>query len=520
MIILIFNSFAAYSLFDNQNMYVDLPYKFHSVDYFNISGNLTVANNAYILGDLYYYDDIINLISNKTVIDTVNVNATDGAFSGELKANTINATNILMINYGTGIYSNYSTGANSQFAYVGTGSAGSALSVSNVNLFGVSLNGVQLGSSTGGFSCSNVNPKSCQIRVNNTAIMHFTNNSLVGIGTTSPAYTLDITTAGIMRSGTVITGTYYGNNLRASTNATGFAFYPNQGTATVLFMNMSTGNVGVGTSIPSTVLDIKYPSGVSSSVTGITIRTPSNYFNGITLINENTSQASAPSLTWTSNGTSLTIRKDQAGRILHFLNSSGLYSASVGTTGANSYFQFDGGNFGIGTQTPLSKLNVVGQAGDDTDLPFIDRYVGSNGAAVSAIILRKARGTLASPSFIWKDDGLGGFGARGYGNTSFSSGSRAYVYSYAGENWTDSSQGTYIAFGTTPLTSNTVAERMRIDNVGNVGIGTTTPAQLLTVKGTANITGRTYHETNSTYRSANGSSFNCGVSNIGVWSCS
>ena len=51
----------------------------------------------------------------------------------------------------------------------------------------------------------------------------------------------------------------------------------------------------------------------------------------------------------------------------------------------------------------------------------------------------------------------------------------------ATENWNDTANGTAISFFTTPNGGGSVFERMRIDNSGNVGIGTTNPLSLLHV---------------------------------------
>jgi hypothetical protein len=76
-----------------------------------------------------------------------------------------------------------------------------------------------------------------------------------------------------------------------------------------------------------------------------------------------------------------------------------------------------------------------------------------------------------------------GFAGRGYGASAFSSGARGAFQIRAAENFTNTAQGTYMSFWTTPKLSTTLTERMRIDNAGMVGIGTTTPTATLQVVG-------------------------------------
>jgi hypothetical protein len=105
------------------------------------------------------------------------------------------------------------------------------------------------------------------------------------------------------------------------------------------------------------------------------------------------------------------------------------------------------------------------------------------GAAGTVIGMRNANGTLTSPSASTTNNILAGMTARGFDGTAFTSGSKASVFMNAAENWTSSSQGTYIDLATTSNGTTTKATRVRIADSGNVGIGTTTPTQALDVNG-------------------------------------
>lgn len=87
---------------------------------------------------------------------------------------------------------------------------------------------------------------------------------------------------------------------------------------------------------------------------------------------------------------------------------------------------------------------------------------------------RRANGTLGSPTQSLSGDVITFFSGRGYGATGFAAASTGTVNITAGENFTDSTMATYIAFNTTPTGSVTSSERMRISQTGNVLIGTTT----------------------------------------------
>ena len=75
---------------------------------------------------------------------------------------------------------------------------------------------------------------------------------------------------------------------------------------------------------------------------------------------------------------------------------------------------------------------------------------------------------MGSPSHCLTDDALLVLNGRGYGASGFSNASRAAIRLNAAENWTDTAQGAYIRFETTPNGSTSRAERMRITGAGDI----------------------------------------------------
>jgi hypothetical protein len=69
------------------------------------------------------------------------------------------------------------------------------------------------------------------------------------------------------------------------------------------------------------------------------------------------------------------------------------------------------------------------------------------------------------------------------------------MHFYAAEDWTDTTQGTYIKFKTTTIGGTTTSEKMRISDSGNVGIGTTSPVSILTTRAANPLF--TFHDTKS-----------------------
>jgi len=121
------------------------------------------------------------------------------------------------------------------------------------------------------------------------------------------------------------------------------------------------------------------------------------------------------------------------------------------------------------TYTNISRIISLNQPS-----ALIETY-GANIANGTALRFKAARGTYASPSAIQSGDYITGFSGFGYGTSAWSSTSRVGMFGIAAETWTNTAQGSYIAFATTLIGSTTYTERMRIADTGYLGIGSTSP---------------------------------------------
>lgn len=165
---------------------------------------------------------------------------------------------------------------------------------------------------------------------------------------------------------------------------------------------------------------------------------------------------------------------------------SGSVIFSNGTTLAqdNAKFFWDDTNFrlGIGLNTPTESLHISNNA---TNRIFNDAY---GTGSVPVIAGRMARGTFAAPTATQLDDLLLDLSGRGYNGTAFSTGKGTF-FVRAAEAWSGTANGSYITISTTPVTTTTLTERLRINNTGNVLIATTTDNNVdkLQVNGSATV---------------------------------
>ena len=179
------------------------------------------------------------------------------------------------------------------------------------------------------------------------------------------------------------------------------------------------------------------------------------------------------------------------------------WTDNAGTLGDSGISETAAGLVGIGTTSPSAKLTVSANTAIPPTAPLgvVAHFVNADGNNTfmtadaygtvfhSDFLFRKARGTMAAPTAVLADDIIGQIQARGYGATGFATSSRSGIRMLAGENWTDSAQGSYLSFLTTPNASTSLAERMRITPSGNVGIGTTNPSAKLEVAGNLKLSG-------------------------------
>ena len=199
----------------------------------------------------------------------------------------------------------------------------------------------------------------------------------------------------------------------------------------------------------------------------------------------------------TNNGTS--ISSDNTG-ILEIKTGTGSGTTAM-TLNASA-------NVGIGTASPIvpldiynatsSSLRVQGDSGVNTQLA---RYSTDNQPPVH--IIRKGRGTVASPSAVASGDTMGSIIFQAYGGTN--NRNLAAISGSVSTYTSDTDISSFINFSTTPTGSVTAAERMRIDSAGNVGIGTSSPGTRVDayVSGTTSAILRARNDSTIVYLDAN-----------------
>ncbi len=137
--------------------------------------------------------------------------------------------------------------------------------------------------------------------------------------------------------------------------------------------------------------------------------------------------------------------------------------------------------------TPLSPVSRI-EISSET---FTEFFVTSHSTGGNpSLVLYRSRGNISTPAVVASGDFTGSFFARGFDGSAYKN-VGGVRFAVDGTPTAGSVPGR-VTFHTTAPGAGNFTERMRITSSGYVGIGTTTPAALLDVNGSAIINGVTY----------------------------
>ena len=154
-----------------------------------------------------------------------------------------------------------------------------------------------------------------------------------------------------------------------------------------------------------------------------------------------------------------------------YVDTSGVQGTYAGYFVGDTYIS---GDVGIGTETPDHTFELATQ--NRVATIYLTTHRDDGGYLAGSFVGRSSRGTQENPSSTMEGDQLASFGGKGYGDTGFGTPPpNARMAIEAAQDWSDSTKGTEILFSTTQIGQSAAAERMRISDNGNIGIGTSSP---------------------------------------------
>lgn len=451
------------------------------------STNLDVSNQLTVGTLSGFLKAVVGKVTTAAISLTADVTGTLPVANGGTGQASFTASQLIYGN-GTNALSSVATSSvtnGTGISFTGTPGAlvgGTSLTITNTGVTSLAAaNGITVSASTGAVTIGNQN----QISTSSLSV----SGVLYPTGTSPTVVTTAATSSIASGTGITVTNgtTAYVIGSQPTITNTGLISASCTGFATCSGTNPLS-VIGLSSSKWATSTDTFgiYPNGLANPIVGIGTTTPK-----YTL-----SVASSTRAQLALSDGSLT--SDQW--VFRSINSNLYISSSTASTFSTStipaFTIAQNGNIGIGLVNPGAMLTVSRQG--TAQLPISDsaaQFVGLDGNPLrltfdthnnantsgTALMFRRSRGTAAAPSAVQQDDVLGSLNFRGYGVTGYAAGSTGLINSKAEGTFTDTSMPTALTFDTTPTTSVTATEKMRLTGSGLLGIGTTTPQWTLTV---------------------------------------
>ena len=252
------------------------------------------------------------------------------------------------------------------------------------------------------------------------------------------------------------------------------------GDANLLFCDAGNDRVGIGTGSPQSLLNLDQVAYSHATNRGLMLSVSSNVagddnYGGSIIFGELDSTTAA-------GGGSAIAAVQTGGSDNQFVGLAFMtHDSAVSDAARTEAMRIEhDGNVGIGTASPQGMLHVEGT--DDTVATVIIEVDGThatNDYPALRLLRSKDAGLVADGDSLGAIQWMGFLGSNGDYYTNYELGASIEAFAAGTPSNANEDIPTVLTFNTTPDASGAIAERMRIDKDGNVGIGTASPGGLL-----------------------------------------